>query len=158
MNTGFNEKLDLVVSRVMNVPPELIWRAWAEPEHFVKWWAPAPIVTTVQQHEFYPGGAFDTTMRDEAGNEYPVKGCFLEVVEYERIVFTDALEGGWRPTPEPFFTAFITLEDHPEGTLYTARAMHKDEANRQKHAEMGFDGGWRTTMNQLAEVAATLAN
>ncbi len=158
MNTEFNEKLDLVVSRVINVPPALIWRAWSEPEHFVKWWAPAPIVTTVQQHEFYPGGAFGNTMRTEDGNEYPTNGCFLDVVEHERIVFTDALEGGWRPSKQAFFTAIITLEEHPDGTLYTARALQKDETDRQKHAEMGFDGGWRTTMNQLAEVAAKLTN
>lgn len=158
MNVEFNEHLDLVVSRVINAPRATIWRAWAEPEHFVKWWAPAPIVTTVQEHDFRAGGAFRNIMRTEDGMEYPTNGCFLYVVEHEKIVFTDALEAGFRPSKQPFFTAIITLEDHPDGTKYTARAMHKDGVDRQKHAEMGFEGGWSITMNQLAEVASRLAN
>lgn len=152
-----NKDLDLVVSRIIKAPRSAIWTAWAEPEHFVKWWAPSPVVTIVQKHDFRAGGAFDNTMRMEDGKEFGGKGCFLEVLENERIVFTDALQEGWRPNKEPFFTAIITLEDHPEGTLYTALAKHHSEADRQKHAEMGFESGWGTCIEQLGELAVELA-
>ena len=95
--------LDLSVSRVIKAPRSAVWRAWKEPEHFVKWWAPVPVVTTSNKHEFHAGGAFNTTMRMPDGTEHSGEGCFLEVVEHERIVFTDALQGGWRPNEEAFF-------------------------------------------------------
>lgn len=158
MNTTIEDPRDLTVSRVINVPRAVIWRAWMDPEHFVRWWAPSPVVTTVHEHDLRAGGSFRNTMRTPDGHEYPTHGCFLDVVPRERIVFTDALEGGWRPSAQPFFTAIITMDEHPDGTLYTARALHKDDAHRDRHLEMGFEGGWRTAMNQLARVAAELAN
>jgi uncharacterized protein YndB with AHSA1/START domain len=53
-----------------------------------------------------------TVMRAPDGTEYPTKGVFLEVVEPERIVFTDAYDVGWQPSPDAFFTAITTFEDH----------------------------------------------
>ena len=147
---------DLTVSRIIRAPRSAVWKAWKEPEHFVKWWAPFPIVTISKKHEFYPGGAFDTIMRMEDGAEHGGEGCFLEVVEHERIVFTDALQGGWRPNKESFFSAIITLEEHPEGTNYTAVALHKNDEDRQKHADMGFLDGWGTCIEQLGQLAGQL--
>jgi len=92
----------------------------------------------------------------EDGTEFGGPGCFLEVIEQQRIVFTDALSGGWRPTGEPFFTAIITMEDHPEGTLYTATALHKNAEDRQKHADMGFEAGWGMCIEQLGKLAEQL--
>lgn len=148
---------DLEVSRVIRAPRAAVWEAWADPAHFVKWWAPAPIVTTVQEHDLRPGGGFSTTMRLEDGTEHAGQGCFLEVVEGERIVFTDALRAGWRPNKKPFFTAIITIEDHPEGTTYTARALHQDAADRDRHAAMGFEEGWGMCIEQLGALAEELA-
>ncbi|TQV78044.1 polyketide cyclase [Exilibacterium tricleocarpae] len=147
---------DLTVSRIIKAPPSTVWKAWKEPVHFVKWWAPAPIVTICKKHEFHPGGAFDTVMRMEDGTEHGGEGCFLEVIENQRIVFTDALRGGWRPNESSFFSAIITLEEHPEGTKYTATALHKNDADRQKHADMGFLDGWGTCIEQLGRVAESL--
>ena len=149
---------DLTVSRVIKAPLAAVWTAWQEPKHFVKWWAPAPVVTTSNKHEFFSGGGFDTSMRLEDGTICDLgEGCFLEIVEHERIVFTDALSGGWRPNEESFFSAIITLEEHPDGTLYTATALHKNAADCQKHADMGFMDGWGTAINQLGKLAQTLA-
>lgn len=147
---------DLTVSRVIKAPPATVWKAWKDPDHFVKWWAPSPIVTIVKKHEFYSGGAFNNIMRMEDGTEHGGEGCFLEVVENELIVFTDALQGGWRPNEEAFFTAIITLEKHPDGTQYTATALHKNSEDRQKHADMGFVDGWGTCIDQLAKLSTEL--
>ena len=72
------------------------------------------------------------------------------MVEGERLVFTDTLLGGWRPADAPFMTAVITLRDHPEGTEYAAHVMHKSQADRDTHEEMGFYDGWGTVIAQLA--------
>ncbi len=148
---------DLTVSRIIKAPRSAVWKAWKEPEHFVKWWAPSPVVTISNKHEFHAGGAFDTTMRLEDGTVIGGgEGCFLEVIENERIVFTDALQGKWRPNEEEFFSAVITLEDHADGTLYTATALHKNGEDRQNHANMGFMDGWSTAIEQLEKLAQAL--
>ena len=153
-----NNGEDLVVSRIIKAPRSAVWEAWKNPQHFVKWWAPAPVVTTSNKHEFFAGGGFDTTMTLEDGTVMEGgEGCFLEVVENERIVFTDALRGGWRPNEEAFFSAVIALEQHAQGTLYTATALHKNDEDRQSHADMGFLEGWGTAIDQLGKLAMTLS-
>ncbi|MDB6111329.1 MAG: polyketide cyclase [Pedosphaera sp.] len=91
-------------------------------------------------------------MRSPEGQEHPNIGCYLEVVKHEKLVWTDALLPGYRPSQNPFFTAVITLEPHGAGTKYTAIAIHKDEATRKQHAEMGFHQGWGTALDQLVAV------
>lgn len=152
-----NNDKDLTVSRIIKAPRSAVWTAWKDPEHLAKWWAPAPVVTTVHKLEFHPGGAFATTMRLEDGTEYSGEGCFLEVLENERIAFTDALRGGWRPNEESFFSAIITLEEHPERTKYTATALHKNDEDRRKHADMGFLEGWGACIEQLGALAGEIA-
>lgn len=152
-----NTDADLTVTRVIKAPRSAVWAAWRDPEHLAKWWAPAPVVTIVRRLDLRPGGAFDTTMRMPDGAEHGGEGCFLEVIENERIVFTDALRGGWRPNEESFFSAIITMEDHSEGTKYTAVALHKNDEDRRKHAEMGFVDGWGKCIEQLGKLAERLA-
>ena len=65
--------------------------------------------------------------------------------------------GGWRPNETAFFSAVITLEDHPQGTLYSATALHKNDEDRRRHAEMGFLDGWGTALGQLDALASRLA-
>lgn len=71
-----------------------------------------------------------------------LSACYLAVDPLERIVFTNMLTGGWRPAERGFMTAVITLRDHPDGTEYSAVAMHRSPAERQKHEDMGFFDGW----------------
>jgi uncharacterized protein YndB with AHSA1/START domain len=82
-----------------------------------------------------------------------LNACFLQVDEFERIVFTNAVDSEWRPAaPAPVvMTAEITLQDHAEGTAYRAVVRHGDAAARQAHSDLGFADGWGTVARQLAE-------
>jgi uncharacterized protein YndB with AHSA1/START domain len=142
-------RLDLVLERIVDVPRELVWEAWTKPEHLGKWFTPAPWTVSDCEIDLRPGGIFRTTMRSPEGKEFPNTGCYLEVVPNERLVFTDALLPGYRPSENPFMTAIITLESVGKGTRYTATALHRDEAARIKHEEMGFLNGWGTALDQL---------
>lgn len=149
---------DLTISRIIKAPRAVVWRAWTTPEHLVKWWCPKPWTTEIRGFDLRPGGAFDTLMRGPDGEESSNPGAFLEIVPQERIVFTTALTEGWRPgTPWLSITAIILMEDDGNDTKYTARVLHKDEQDRRKHEEMGFQDGWGTCIDQLGELAARLA-
>ncbi len=152
-----NPKLDLVLERVVDVKPELVWRAWTEPEHVMKWFTPKPWETVECEIDLRPGGLFRTTMRSPEGEVQPASnGCFLEVVPNRRLVFTDALGPGYRPNDSSFMTAYVLLEPEGAGTKYTAIAVHSNEEQRQQHEEMGFYQGWGTALDQLVEYAKTL--
>lgn len=144
-----NDEFDLVLQRVVDVPRQAVWQAWTDPEQLPFWFAPQPWTTTRCAIDLRPGGGFSTTMRSPEGDDQPVTGCYLEVVENRRLVWTDALQPGFRPAAGGFMTAVIELEDHPQGTLYTARALHGSREDRDRHAEMGFEQGWGQALDQL---------
>lgn len=149
-------RLDLTLTRVLAVPPQLVWKAWTTPEHLMKWFCPRPWYVSECEMELRPGGKFYTVMNGPDGESFPNMGIFLELVENRRIVMTDTLHPGWRPAPQPFFTGIIEIEAVDGGTRYTATALHKDDADREKHEAMGFHDGWGTATTQLEEVAKTL--
>ena len=149
-------KLDLVLERVVDVPRELVWAAWTKPEHMVHWFAPKPWTTTHCEIDLRPGGIISFTMRSPEGKDFPNIGCVLEVVPQERLVWTDALLPGYRPSEKPFFTAIIALEKQGKGTRYTATAIHRDPAGRKQHEEMGFHEGWGQCLDQLVAYSKTM--
>lgn len=156
-----NPKLDLVLERNIDVPAELVWMAWTQPEHLKKWYCPRPWMVTHCEIDLRPGGIFRTTMRGPEGDEATYTGCYLEVVENRRLVWTLALEPGYRPatyiSEVPIFTAVITMEPHGTGTKFKAMAMHRDEEGRNTHDRMGFQDGWGTALDQMVEAMKQLA-
>ena len=156
---------DLVLERTLNAPRHIVWMALTTPEHIKKWWAPRPYQTPEVELDLRPGGRFYNKMTGPDGFMAEGNGCILDVAEGERMVWTSALGPGWRPNdlgPEGCgalaFTAIMTLEDAGDGkTLYRALAMHRNPADAETHAKMGFHDGWGTCADQLGEVAAELA-
>ena len=94
--------LDLVLDREIDVPVDLVWKVWTTPEHLQHWFVPKPWTITDCTIDLRPGGAFNTVMRSPEGEEFPNSGCYLEVVPFERLIFTDTLLPGFRPAPAPF--------------------------------------------------------
>lgn len=160
-----NPELDLVLERIVDVPPELVFKAWTTPEQVKQWFTPAPWQTVDCEIDLRPGGVFRTVMRSPEGQEHPNVGCYLEVVENRKLIWTDALQPGYRPAHSApwapgsvgFITAIISFEPHGKGTRYTAIAIHKDEACRKAHEEMGFRDGWGTVLDQLVAMVKSRA-
>ncbi len=139
---------ELVLTRIIDAPRERLYQAWTQ--ELSQWWGPHGMTTPFVEMDLRSGGSFCTIMRAPDGTEYPTKGVFLEVVENEKIVFTDAFEPGWKPSTDIFFTAITTFESLPEGkTRYTARALHWTVENREKHEQMGFYQGWGESIDRL---------
>jgi uncharacterized protein YndB with AHSA1/START domain len=62
-------RLDLILERVVDVAPELVWAAWTKPEHIKKWFTPAPWKTVDCEIDLRPGGIFRTVMRSPEGQD-----------------------------------------------------------------------------------------
>lgn len=152
-----NPKLDLILERVVDVPPALVWRGWTEPDLLRQWFCPRPWETVECEIDLRPGGKFFTRMRGPEDAEVASAGCYLEVVAPERLVWTNALLPGYRPAPasdlDLQFTAFLTLTPEGSGTRYRALVTHGDPESAQKHEAMGFSAGWGKALDQLVEAA-----
>ena len=153
-------KLDLVLERTIDVSPELVWKAWTEPRHVMKWFTPAPWKTADCQIDLKPGGRFSFVNESPEGERHSHSGCFLEIVEKRKIVWTMALTAGYRPAAPsgevPHFTAVVVIEGVKGGTRYTATAMHANPDDAKKLGDMGFHEGWGTVLDQLVAVAKKL--
>ena len=156
----FNPDLDLVFERIVDVPPEMIWAAWTTPEKLMPWFCPLPWKTISCEIDLRLGGRFHTVMQSPEGQAFPNDGCYLEIIPNQKLVWTNALEPGFRPAKQPettpghecaefLMTATILLAPHANGTKYTALVQHASSEARIKHNNMGFQEGWGATLDQL---------
>lgn len=148
---------DLVLERVVDVSPELVFKAWTTPKHLMPWFCPKPYRTVECEIDLKPGGKFFAQMVDPDGNKLPAEpGCYLEIVPNRKLVWTSALGPGYRPhnpaSAPWFFTAILTFEPHGDGGCkYMATAIHTNKEHAEAHEKMGFSQGWSKVLEQLVE-------
>ncbi len=156
MNDAVNRACDLVLERVVPIRPASLWRGWTDPAILVQWFTPKPWVTVEAEIDPVPGGVFRTVMCGPNGERNEGTGCVLEAVRDQRLVWTSAMEPGFRPvahSTEAFlFTAILEFLPVDGGTLYRATARHSTPADATQHAGMGFEEGWRAALQQLVEL------
>lgn len=147
---------DLSFTRYLKAPRSVLWECWTTPEHIKNFFVPRPHKIVSCEIDLRVGGKFNTVM-DVDGQQMDNKGVYLEVVDQEKLVFTDAYTEGWKPSPDPFMTAIVIFEDHEDGTTkYTAIARHRSTESKKIHEDMGFFDGWGTVVDQLEEYARSL--
>lgn len=155
-------KTILTLSRVIDVPRHSVWKAWTTPAYLEQWFCPRPYSARVVTMDVRAGGSFYVQILDPNGQileDSP--GCYLEVVENERLIWTSALKEGYCPkerqiNPEGCdfpLTVNISLEAIDEATTrYTAQVLHANAEDAKKHEEMGFYDGWGAALDQLVEL------
>lgn len=160
IRTRLNPKTDLIMERTVDVPREIVWKAWTEAEHLKKWFCPKPWQTTEAIIDLRPGGRFYTAMKGPEGESHSGEGCYLEVTKHERLIWTSGLAADFRPITEfkegcgawPFTAHIIFEPNGKNGTKYTVVILHSAEEHRRVHEEMGFPGGWDEALKQLVEL------
>ena len=84
---------ELVITRTLDAPRALVFKAWTQPEHMVRWLGPHTYTAISASMDVRPGGAYRAGMRSQDGKEHWMRGVYREIVEPERLVFTFAWEG-----------------------------------------------------------------
>lgn len=141
---------EIVISRVFDAPRDLVWDAWTDPQQVVRWWGPMGFTTTIETMDVRPGGIWKHTMHGPDGANYPSKSVFKEVVEGERIVFSQS--GGKEDGPGVNFESTWTFETHEAGkTQVTITMVFGTAADRDRVVrEFGAVEGGKQTLERLA--------
>jgi len=106
---------ELVITRLLNAPRELVWKVFTTAEHIKNWWGPDGFTNTIFTMDVQPGGEWDFVMHGPDGTDFKNKSVYKEIVKPEKIVF-DHVSG-------PKFTATITFEAQGEKTFLTWRML-----------------------------------
>ncbi len=142
----------LVIKRLFDAPPALVFKAWTEREHAMRWAGPRGFRATSMEADLRPGGRWRTCLRRNAdGLELVQGGVYREVVPPERLVFTFA----WDPAegmPDHETLVTITFAEQQGKTLMTFR----QEGFRAVMQRDGHQAGWGSAFDRLAEIVAGL--
>ncbi len=143
---------DVVITRVFDAPRDLVWKAWTDPNIMAQWWGPRGFTNPVCELDVRVGGALRIVMRG-CGNDYPMKGVFLEVAPPERLKFTSIavdqdgnhlLEGETTVTfSERNGKTTLSLKSHAVGLVPIAPQMLA-----------GMEAGWTQSIDKLGELVA----
>ncbi len=148
-----NSDREIVISRVLHAPRELVWEAWTNPRHVANWWGPRGFTTTIKQMDFRVGGVWEHTMHGPDGTNYPNKSVFKEIVPFERITYS---HGGGREdaqTQGATFVATWTFETMgPRETRLTVRMVFPSKETRDRVVrDFGAIEGGQQTLERAAD-------
>src|SRR3954464_9844325 len=141
---------EIVISRVIRAPRELVFEAFTQVRHLSRWWGPEGFTTTTRSFEFCVGGVWDFVMHGPDGTDYQEWISWTEIAPPERIAL---LHGEFHGDPNAFESV---LTFTPDGgttriemhTVFPTKAQ-RDEAVEKYHA---VEGGQQTLANLAAYV------
>jgi uncharacterized protein YndB with AHSA1/START domain len=142
----------ILITREFDAPKHLVYQAWTSPELIKRWWSGERGEVTLAQLDLRVGGSWRYAMRANAGFEVAFHGEFREVVENERLVFTEVYEG----MPEAVALNTLTLTEHAGRTTLTVLVEHESRQLRDAHLDSGMEGGMQEALDHLEQVAVTL--
>jgi len=142
---------EIVISRVIDAPRELVFEVFTEVRHLSRWWGPEGFSTTTQSLEFRVGGEWNFVMHGPDGTDYSEWISWTEIVVPERI----ALLHGESPGDPNAFEAVLTFEPQGAATRIEMRTVFPTKELRDEQVEKyhAIESGRQTLDNLAAYVA-----
>ena len=78
------------INRVFDLPIHTMWKAWADPDEFKKWWGPKDFTCPTCTIDFKIGGENLSCMKGPDGKEYWSIGVYKEIIPLKKIVYKDS--------------------------------------------------------------------
>ena len=142
---------EIRITRVFDVPRELVFEAWTDPKQVVQWWGPRGFTTTIHEMDVRPGGVWRFVMHGPDGTDYDNKVVFVEVEKPDRLVYNHGPEG--QSDIKPFHVT-VTFDEEEGKTRLTLRMVAESPAERDRMIEFGALEGGNQTLERLAEYLA----
>lgn len=163
-NTTKSSSDELVITRVLDAPREVVWKAWTDSETLKRWWGPKGFTTPHHEMDFRVGGKYLNCMRGPSGSDFDKDfwstGVYREIVPMERIVCTDSFadaEGNVVPATHYGMSNMplemlvtVTFEDEGGRTRMTMRHAGIPAGEDRD----GANQGWSESFDKLEELLA----
>lgn len=145
---------EVVFTRILNAPRELVWTVWSDPEHLQHWFGPLGFAITTQEFSFTPGGVWRLIMHGPDGTDYPTRIVFREIVPPSLLVYDNAWDLPGAPVDFTLVATFVA--DGPK-TRLTMQLIFPSAASFQIGVERyGVLEGGTGTLERLAEYVTQL--
>ena len=102
---------ELIISRLLNAPVDLVWEVWTNPEHIKNWWGPDGFTNTISTMDVKKDGEWNLVMHGPDGTDYKNKSVYKEIIKNKKIVYEHL--------SAPKFTATIKFDAQGEKTILT---------------------------------------
>ncbi len=147
---------DLVLTRILDAPREVVFKAWTDAERLKHWWGPKNFTNPVCEIDPRPGGAIRIHMRAPDGTVYPMTGVFREIAAPERLVFTSAaLDKQGNALFEILNT--VTFSEHAGKPKLTLRASVSWATAEAAPHLAGMEQGWNQSLDRLIAFTSSAA-
>ena len=158
---------ELVITRILNAPRDLVFKMWTEARHLEKWWGPKGFNIIVKKFDLQPGGTFLYCMAGD-GFEMWGKFTYLEIAGPEKLVFINSFsDKDGNITRAPFSATWplevmntLTLtEENGKTTLTVRGGPHNATDEERKMFESMFESmnqGFGGTFEQLDAYLASV--
>jgi uncharacterized protein YndB with AHSA1/START domain len=150
--TTYGER-EVVITRIFDAPRELVFKAWTDPKHLAGWFGPKMFTNAVCEVDLRVGGRWRIVMRGPDGGEYPCGGVYKEIIEPERLVFTNNAEDkDGNPVIDGFTT--VIFEDQGGKTKLTLQTRGVAMVAYAAGYLQGMEAGWTQSFEKLGEQLA----
>ena len=144
---------EIVLTRVFDAAPELVFDAWTDPAHVAEWYGPNGFSLTIHEMDVRPGGRWRFIMHGPDGTDYPNRIVYREVVRPERLAF----EHGEDVDDDPNrFQVTVTFDDEGGRTRLTSRLVLPTREQREAKEKFGAVELGNQTLGRLAEYLKTM--
>jgi uncharacterized protein YndB with AHSA1/START domain len=142
---------ELVITRVFEAPRVLVWQAWTQSEHLLRWSCPKDFTMLFSEGDLRVGGKWRAGMRSPEGQEYVMHGQYREIVEPERLVFTHGWEEDEIHDDHETLVTVRLEENHGRTVMTFTQSNLATVSSRDGHAE-GWSGAFDNLNVYLHEV------
>jgi uncharacterized protein YndB with AHSA1/START domain len=138
---------------MFDAPRALVFKAWTDPRHLARWWGPKGFTNPVCEVDARVGGAWRVVMRAPDGTDYPCGGVYREIVEPERLVFTNIATDKEGNTIIDGLTTVLFAEEGGK-TRLTLRTRGAAMVPYAAAYLAVMEAGWTQSLERLAEELA----
>lgn len=148
----------MICTRSFAAPLALVWKAFTDPVHVVRWWGPQSIapVKRIDKLDLRKGGEWRfICQRPEGGDEIVFGGVYVDVVPMSKIANSFGVEGQF--AGDPNYPEIHTFEERDGRTYYKSYTLLPSMEARDAMVATGMEAGGRESMEQLGALVDELA-
>ena len=143
-----------IITRTLDAPRDIVWRAISQPEHLVQWWGPHGYTNRVAGYDFRVGGKWRIETTDTKGQQFNFHGEFREIAAPGKIVQTFGMEGMWDGR---YSVDSLTLTADRKRTIYRIVSRFPSIADRDFMIASGMVKGMNEGFERLDALLAELS-